>query len=308
LIAPPIERTGPNVYREVAIVSSRIAAEGEGSTMSESEPKNRLVRIPDFRFAVYASPGFEKQAAQAAGRCAQAYAFMSELFSVAPKIRLQGLAEEDWTSHTMGQPYGMPHYQFSSQSITIAVEPSYLWRRSVEVIRDSSPEDYRELQSVYGEFRDDPDLSEFFNLLVVHELGHAMHHQGRCVFPRFWLQEFFCNLCLHAYIVSREPEKLPFLETYPHLLTRADPSQFEHRTLGDFEMFYSNMAPQNYAWYQTQLTVAAKRVFEVGGVDVLKRLWHAFHVPDSLLQEKLRGEVHPIVADIMVGWPSADGG
>lgn len=276
--------------------------------MSQSKHKNPLVKIDDFPFAVYASPGFEKQAAQTATRCAQAYAFMSELFSVSPKIRLQGLAQEDWASHTMDQPYGMPHYHFSSQSITVAVEPGNFWRSSAEIIRDSSPEDYRELLGVYGQNRDGPDLSEFFNLLVVHELGHAMHRQGKCVFPQFWLKEFFCNLCLHAYIVSREPEMLPFLETFPYLMTRADPSQFEHRTLDDFELFYLNMDPQNYAWYQTQLAVAAKRVFEVGGVDVLKRLWHAFHVPDSLLQEKLRGEVHPIVADIMVVWPSADGG
>lgn len=269
--------------------------------MSQSDSKNHLVKIDDFPFAVCASPGFEKQAAQVAARCAQAYEFMSGIFSVAPKIRLQCLAEDDWASQTTFYPFGMPYY--FTQSITVAVEPSDFWRSFVEIIHDSSAKAYGELQGVYGQGGDDPDLSEFFNLLIVHELAHGMHHQGRCDFPRYWLMELFCNLCLHAYIVSREPEQLPILETFPDLMTRVDPSQFEYRTLDDIEMFYSNMAPQNYGWYQTQLHVAAKRVFEVGGVDVLKGLWHAFHVPDSLVMEKLRGEVHPIVADIVAGWP-----
>ena len=74
------------------------------------------------------------------------------------------------------------------------------------------------------------DLSPFFDLLIVHELAYVFHHTGNCIFPHRWLMEFFCNLCLHAYVAEIESEQLPILETFPRLMSKVDPSDFEHRT------------------------------------------------------------------------------
>jgi hypothetical protein len=271
--------------------------------MSISGDKAELNEIDTFPFPVYASHGYETHAASIAVRCAKAYEFLSGLFPVSLKFDLKALNKADWESHASDYPFGMPHYKWFSQSLRVAVEPGDFWIGFVEIIRNSSSDAYHELQSVYGRYGDEVDVSQFFNLLVVHELGHAVHHQGKCEFPRQWIMEFFCNLCLHAYVVSIEPEELPLLETFPRLMTEVAPSDFPYQSLDDLKRSYSNMSPQNYGWYQTQLHVAAKRVYEAGGEKVLKKLWNTFHAPDSMVEERLRQYVHSSVAEIMTTWP-----
>ena len=116
--------------------------------------------------------------------------------------------------------------------------------------------------------------------------------------------EFFCNLCLHAYVTKIEPEQLPILETFPRLIVNVEADDFEFRTLEDFELHCGHMNPKNYGWYETHFHVAAKRVFKVAGVDALKALWQTFLLPDSILIDKLQKQVHPEVANIITSWPN----
>jgi hypothetical protein len=197
----------------------------------------------------------------------------------------------------------MPHFKFFEQRLIIACEPSDFWRGIAEEILNSSVEDKHELQAVY-EHEGQIDLSPFFDLLAVHELAHGFHHQGECDFPRFWLMEVFCNFCLHAYIASIEPEQLPILEIFPRLMAKVDATRFKYHTLNDFELLYKNVGPENYGWYQTHLHIAAKQVLDEAGVEVLKASWHTFVIPEVLLADKLRQQVHPSVANIMTMWPS----
>jgi len=270
--------------------------------VSNTNLQSNLKFIEGFPFPVYASIGFEQQATLAAQRCARAYEFMRNLFSVEPRFHMQILAERDWASHTPEPTYGMPHATL--QRLTMACEPSDFWRGFVEIIRASSEESYRELQAIYGQERRQVDLSPFFNLLVVHELAHLFQHQGQCRLPRLWLGEFLANLCLHAYIAAIEPEQLPILETAPRLIAKVDIPGLKHHTLEDFEMLYTNMDPQNYGWYQAHFHIAAKQIYDTASVDVLKALWQTFVISDDLLADKLRQQIHPDVANIMTGWPS----
>jgi hypothetical protein len=269
--------------------------------MSNTDLPSDLKFIDGFPFPVYASVGFEQQATLAAERCARAYEFMRNLFSVEPHFHMHILAKRDWASHTHEPTYGMPHATL--QRLTMACEPSDFWSGFVEIIRASSQESYHELQAIYGQERGQVNLSLFFNLLVVHELAHIFQHQGQCYLPRLWLGEFFANLCLHAYIAAIEPEQLPILETAPPLLAKVDASALKHHTLEDFEMLYSNMDPQNYGWYQAHFHIAAKQIYDTAGVDVLKALWQTFVISDDLLADKLRQQIHPTVANIMTMWP-----
>jgi hypothetical protein len=269
--------------------------------MSNTDSQSVLSFIEGFSFPVYASVGFEQQATIAAERCARAYEFMRNLFSVEPRFDMYILAERDWASYTHEPTYGMPHATL--QRLSMACEPSDFWRGLVEMIRASSLESYQKLLAIYGQESGQVDLSLFFNLLVVHELAHLFQHPGQCNLPRFWLSEVFVNLCLHAYIAAIEPEQLPILETAPPLLAKVEASGIMHRTLADFEMLYTNMDPQNYGWYQAHFHIAAKQIYDIAGVGVLKALWQAFVIPDALLADKLRQQVHPSVANIMMMWP-----
>lgn len=271
--------------------------------MSKTDTKSDLTVIDSFPFPVSASVGLEQQATLAAERCLRAYEFMSNLFSCKPSFHLQILTARDWASYTDEPTYGMPHYRSLGQRLILGGESSDFWRGFAEIIQNSSADNKLELSAVYEQDGGQVDLSLFFNLLAVHELAHGFHIQGQCDFPRYWLMEFFCNFCLHAYIASIEPEQLPFLETFPQLMTKVDSSRFKYHSLDDFELLYIQVGPENYGWYQTQLHVSAKHVFDTAGIDALKALWQSFLMPDSLLLDKLQKQVHPVLANIMTTWP-----
>ena len=204
--------------------------------MSKSDEFAGLSELTTFPFSVYSSAGFEKQASSVAERCAKAFDFLQDLFACEPNFYMQALTERDWASHTNQPTFGMLHFNRGLKRLTVAIEPGDYWRSFVEIIRTSSLENFEELKNIYGQNKGEVDLSSFFDLLVIHELAHGFHHQRQCDFPRHWLMEFFCNLCLHAYVALIEPEQLPFLETFPRLMFKVDATSFKHRTLDDFEL------------------------------------------------------------------------
>jgi hypothetical protein len=98
----------------------------------------------------------------------------------------------------------------------------------------------------------------FFELLAIHELTHVFLDHGRVDLPRLWLAELACNLDLHGYVASEEPNQLPVLETLPLAIAACDPERVTYRSLADFEERYAfGMDPLNYAWYQCRLHRAA---------------------------------------------------
>jgi len=126
-------------------------------------------------------------------------------------------------------------------------------------------------------------------------------------FPRRWLMELFCNICLHAYVVAREPEKVLALEAFPSVIAGGDVSQLRYRSLADFERLYTDVGPQNYGWYQCRFHVAAKDIYNAGGVEALQRLWRVFLQSnatgsDEELAVQLRDDVHPAVARVLTEW------
>jgi hypothetical protein len=125
---------------------------------------------------------------------------------------------------------------------------------------------------VYGQSDGSIDLSSFFDLTSIHELAHLFQFQASVQFPRLWLDEFFANLSLHAYVASQQPDLLPVLETFPRLMLQAGAARFQYHSLADFERLYSDVGDANYGWYQCQLEVAAKAVYDSGGVAALQRL------------------------------------
>jgi hypothetical protein len=141
-------------------------------------------------------------------------------------------------------------------------------------------------------------------------MAHLFHNQAAVQFPRLWLMEFFCNLSLHAYVATDIPEQLSQLETFPQLVVNGGYAHYQHHTLADLERLYFNVGAQNYGWYQSQWHVAARHVYDLGGVEVLERLWKAFSgsneaLSDEQLIARLNNMVHPRVAQIMTEWPLA---
>ena len=258
-----------------------------------------LQRIEDFGFPVLASADVVARAREIAERTARAREFLGSTLDVEPELALLVLAPGDWEGRASHPVYGMPNYD-GGGNLVVAGAPSDFWRGFVGFVAEPQPDALRLLLQTYavdGEI----DLSPFFDLLAVHELGHRFHHVGVVRFPRLWLMEFFCNLGLHTYIAEKEPDALPLLEAFPAAVASVSAEHVQHSDLATFEQLYDRMPPQNYGWYQCRLHVAAKHVYDAGGRDALRRLWDRFRLVEDDLASALR-EVEPQLARLPIDW------
>jgi hypothetical protein len=241
-------------------------------------------------------------------RSLRAYEFLGKTLEFEPEFRVLVLAPEHWKAYASFPLYGMPHYT-EARTIALAGLDSSFWQSLLPSPGTLPRSDEDAMRLAYGQEDGSLNLSPFFDLLAVHEMGHVFHLQAACHFPRLWLMELFCNMCLHAYVARMEPGQLRPLETFPRIVAGTGGGVLEHRSLRDFEQLYTDLGSRNYGWYQCRLHVAAKAIFEAGGVDTLRRLWKTFlrlheSVTDDDLAGVLEGEVHPAVEHVLSHWPA----
>lgn len=269
-----------------------------------SQQFSDLTELPEYIFPVYVSPGCVERGRAMATVCQRAHQFFSRTLRAQADITVLVLAPAEWPEYTTYPTYGMPHADTDQQVLIMPGEDNTFWHSMVPPLETLSPEIAAAARSVYGRQGGSIDPSPFFEALSVHELAHLFHGQANVQFPRKWLQELFANLCLHAYVATQQPELLPILETFPRVVLAGGSAQFEYQSLADFERLYTAVGPQNYGWYQCRLHVAARDVFEAGGVAALQRLWQAF-VPISDVQlTEVLGQVHPQLEQVLTGWSS----
>ncbi len=161
---------------------------------------------------------------------------------------------------------------------------------------------------------------QLFDLITIHELGHAFEVLGDLRLPTFWLGEIFANLALHAFVATVKPTSLPTLEVLPTVgaqnrsLDARMRSQGYH-TLEELEAHYTGgdqpMSPLNYVWYQYRWQRLAAEMFDADGEEVLVRLWDCFHANDRFgpadgtvdsLVQVLRTEVSEILGRAIQDW------
>ncbi len=186
-------------------------------------------------------------------------------------------------------------------------------------LRDASPRGYATLLATYPDGAGGVDLQSFFDLITIHELGHAFEVLGDLRLPTFWLSEIFVNLAMHAFVATRRPASLPTLEALPTVgagsrklaaRTRAE----GYSTLDELDAHYTgsddSMSPLNYVWFQYRWLRLAAKMFEVDGEGGLVRFWDCFHATDRVntgataasLAPLLTGEVSPTLGRAVQDW------
>ncbi len=251
---------------------------------------SELPNLDGYPFEVRYSDGALIQTRAAADLAADAYGYFSRLFApVEPDIAIVVADEGDWPDP--GPPYGLPFFRDAVGEIRpgIVVMPAgggHFWRGMAEDIREASPRGYAKLRATYPNGAGGVDLQPFFDLITVHELGHAFEGLGDLRLPTFWLSEIFVNLALHAFVETRLPAKLPTLEVLPTVGARSRRLAARMRsegysTLDELQAHYTGgdepMSPLNYVWFQHRWLRLAAKMFEVDGEDGLVRLWDCFH-------------------------------
>jgi len=282
-----------------------------------------LGQLGGYPFEVRYSDGSLARAVAAANIAADAYVYFSGLFSgIEPAIALIVADEEDWKSR---QPYGLPFFNDDDGQIRpgIVVMPAgsgTFWIEMGRGLRDTSPRGYTRLLATYPDGAGGLDLQPFFDLVTIHELGHAFEVLGNLRLPTFWLGEVFANLALHAFVATRRPESLDTLEVLSTVGARSRRLGAQMRaegysTLEDLETHYTGgdqpMSPLNYVWYQYRWQRLAARMFDADGEGGLVRFWNCFLGADRLgsgevttasLARLLRAEVSETLGRAVQHW------
>jgi len=261
--------------------------------------------------SVFYSEG-EEVSAQFSGQiCDEANSyFMETLSPLQVPFQLLVLAQKDWNSFADSRLiYGMPHYLADGRTLVVAAEDNTFWKRQLpDFATLSSP--YKELFPITYQINGEISSRYFFDLLAVHELGHAWHTAARLNTQRKWLSELFCNIMLHTYIEQKKPEFLGALITLPAYWASRDTDDLTYTTLAQFETDYYQIGtanPFNYAWYQYRFHHAAKLLYDAGGEALMQKLWaflgkYQDKLSDEELADRLAEEVHPYFRHLIDNW------
>lgn len=271
---------------------------------------SELTEIHDYGLPVYASPGTTVRARGTAVRCARAHRFLQAALGVQAEARVLVLGPQHWQAFTGSPMFGIPQ-TVDERTVVVAGEDAELWAMMVPPPQYLPPVAAEAMRQVYRGADGAVTVAPFMDLLAVHELGHLFVDQAGGVFdfhrPRRWVVEFFCNLCLHAYVAAEEPDQMAILTTFPEAVIALGHAHLSHRRLADFERLYANMEPPNFAWYQCRLHVAAGQLYDAAGMAALLALFQIIvQAPEGLSDEELAGRlrraVHPVAAAVLTDW------
>jgi hypothetical protein len=254
-----------------------------------------LPRLDGYPFEVRYSEGSLARASTAADVAAAAYVYFTGLFSaVEPDIALVIVNAADWPGKN--SPYGLPFFRDDGGEIRpgIVVMPAgggEFWLAIAQELRDASSRGYAKLRAAYPDGAGGVDLQPFFDLVTIHEIGHAFEVLGDLRLPTFWLSEIFVNLAMHAFVATRLPGSLKTLEVLPavgagsrRLAARMRAEGYS--SLEQLEAHYTGgddpMSPLNYVWFQYRWLRLAARMFAADGEDALVRFWDCFHARDRV--------------------------
>lgn len=268
-----------------------------------------LTRLPGHHANVWFSEGHQARTEEMARRVDRVMEWFAPRLGMAPSVSLLVLSAQDWPAHTGFPVYGMPHFTDDSL-LVVAAEDNEFWRSLVPPLDALPPELAAAVQGAYADGSGGLTLGSFFDLLAIHELGHAYHVQGGLRIQRPSMGELFTNVLLHTYVAEVEPEMLPVLTAFPRSVVALGTSGLRYTSLADLEARYEEIGqqhPQNYAWYQCRWHTAAGEIYDAGGPEVIVRLWTALRDEQELLDDErflamLDGQVHPSVAAMYRDW------
>ena len=259
---------------------------------------------------VYFSTGSDEKAVRIANQMDHVINFYDDKLMFRPEVILLVLSSDDWGRFTNFPVYGMPHYS-NNKTLIVASQNNDFWDGFIPP-QESLSADIAELVSrAYSGDDGKLTMEPFFDLLAIHELGHAYHIQDNLLMQRKWMGEVFVNLFLHTYIAEQEPQLLPQLTVFPRMvLASTQKSSLKYTTLKDLEDRYNEIGqqyPMNYGWYQCRWHTYAANIYDAGGAEVVKDLWDVLksnreQLDDEKFASLLSREVHQKLADVLLKW------
>lgn len=275
---------------------------------SFAQPYDKLQSLSGAGVTTFYSEGFMARAQQTATRLEKVMTYYQEMLGFKPVVTVLLLNKADWPLYTKFPVYGMPHYN-DDATLVVAAEDNDFWRSFLNV--KELPENIRlQAEKVYGLPDKTVSMQAFFDLLAIHELGHAFQMQGKLQVQRKWMGELFCNILLHTYIAEKEPEQLAALTLFPRIVVNGGVKNYRYTSLKDLEERYDEIGqqhPQNYGWYQCRWHAAAAGIYDADGKAVMQRLWNTLKSKQEKLNDAdfaalLHTGVSSKTADVLRKW------
>ncbi|QZE15107.1 hypothetical protein K4L44_04565 [Halosquirtibacter laminarini] len=246
------------------------------SSLKSHKQKNIEIR--------YSNSYTESQIQEVATRMKQAITFYGEnIQPVTQSISVLVLNKDDWKKETQTL-YGMPYAIPSKNKVVMTLDNNDFWKSTIPNQSKLTPEQNNELHLIYDNANKEVDMSKFFSLLVVHELGHVLSAADHVQITPNSFNELFANLFLHCYVATKEPKLLETLEYAPSLNETLLYDANAYTTLKELDANYSSIAGVNYAWYQNKLHVISKKFYNDKKIDGLKKFVAAFRNANSTLK------------------------
>ncbi len=276
---------------------------------STAQKFEKLTALETKTIKTYYSAGHQQRATTISNRVEKAIAFHGQLVGFTPTVTLLILSAADWSSYTKFPVYGMPHYN-DQQTLIVAAEDNPMWKGFIPPM-DQLPADLRtQIETVYRNADGNISMEAFFDLLALHELGHAFHIQGGLTMQRKWMGELFCNILLHTYIAEKEPGQLPALTLFPRMVINSGAKEYKYTSLQDVEEKYNEIGQfhaKNYGWYQCRWHKSAADIYDAGGKELVLKLWNTFKqqkekLTDEQLISFMETSVHKSIADMIRNW------
>ncbi|HRJ31022.1 MAG TPA: hypothetical protein PLV21_03335 [Cyclobacteriaceae bacterium] len=270
----------------------------------------KLTKLSLTELDAYCSNSFERPSTVIAQRLANALRYNEQLLGFKPSVTLLVLSAADWGNYTSFPVYGMPHYT-DTKTLVVAIEDNPFWQSFIPPLDQLPNELADQIRKTYSK---DGKLTmqPFFDLLAIHELGHAFHTQCGLNMQRMWMGELFCNIFLHTYVAEKEPEALPALTVFPNMVVAAGAKEYTYTRLQDIEERYNEIGQQhakNYGWFQCRWHAGAGKIYDAGGKAVTVKLWSALKeqkekLDDDSLVTLLEQKTHKSLADLIRNWDS----
>lgn len=136
-----------------------------------------LYQLEGYRIKTFYSQGSEELARNMSERCTRVLTFYKDIIDFEPTVTLLVLSKEDWSTFTSFPVYGMPHYT-NKNTLIVASEDNEFWKSFIPPVDELPEELAAEVKKTYSEADGSLSMRGFFDLLAIHELGHAFHKQG----------------------------------------------------------------------------------------------------------------------------------
>lgn len=296
-------RDAPDIYKLIFIFliipSGIISAQSFDILQSLGGYKNK----------VYYSQGNDERAKLMAERLERVNIFYQDKVSFEPKVTVLILNQQDWGKFTTFPVYGMPHYDEKRDFLIVASEDNDFWKSFIPDLSQLPKSQADKISSTYVNKNNRLTMQPFFDLLAIHEIGHAYHHQAGLTMQRKWMAELFCNILLHTYIAEIEPDQLSALTIFPQMVINTGISGFKYTSLTDIEDHYEEIGEnhaRNYGWYQSRWHASAGKIYDLAGVAGFNNLWNAFKNQKTVLNDQdlivFLSNVHQSLADVLINW------